>query len=110
MGGLGWGSDCTEPDVKSPDVIDRMRRTGRLAGDVLAQVGAAVAPGVTTDELDEFRHRLSVEADAYPSPLNYNGYKKSLCTSVNEVVRHGIPDSRALRDGDIVKPRRHRLP
>ncbi|MBX3314820.1 MAG: type I methionyl aminopeptidase [Actinobacteria bacterium] len=98
----GGGSDRNEPDVKSADVIDRMRRTGRLAGDVLAAVGAAVAPGVTTDELDELCHRLSVEAGAYPSPLNYNGYKKSLCTSVNEVVCHGIPDSRALRDGDIV--------
>ncbi|HEX2577699.1 MAG TPA: type I methionyl aminopeptidase [Aquihabitans sp.] len=98
----GSGSNRTEPDVKSADVIERMRRTGRLAGDVLAQVGAAVAPGVTTDELDELCHRLTVEAGAYPSPLNYNGYKKSLCTSVNEVICHGIPDSRPLRDGDIV--------
>jgi len=69
---------------------------------VLAQVGAAVAPGVTTDELDELCHTLTIEAGAYPSPLNYNGYKKSLCTSVNEVICHGIPDSRPLRDGDIV--------
>lgn len=98
----GGGSDRGEPDVKSADVIERMRRTGRLAGDVLAQVGAAVAPGVTTDELDELCHTLTIEAGAYPSPLNYNGYKKSLCTSVNEVICHGIPDSRALRDGDIV--------
>jgi methionyl aminopeptidase len=98
----GEGSDRSEADVKSPDVIDRMRRTGRLAGDVLAAVGAAVAPGVTTDELDELCHRLSVEAGAYPSPLNYNGYKKSLCTSINEVICHGIPDARPLRDGDIV--------
>ncbi|MEZ5178047.1 MAG: type I methionyl aminopeptidase [Acidimicrobiales bacterium] len=98
----GGGSNRDEPDVKSADVIDRMRRTGRLAGDVLAQVGAAVAPGVTTDELDELCHTLTIEAGAYPSPLNYNGYKKSLCTSVNEVICHGIPDSRPLRDGDIV--------
>ncbi|MCB0978300.1 MAG: type I methionyl aminopeptidase [Acidimicrobiales bacterium] len=88
--------------MKSDDVIDRLRRTGRLAGDVLAEVGAAVAPGVTTEELDELCHRITVEAGAYPSPLNYNGFPKSLCTSVNEVVCHGIPDSRALRDGDIV--------
>ncbi|QXC62730.1 type I methionyl aminopeptidase [Aquihabitans sp. G128] len=98
----GTGSDRSEADVKSADVIDRMRRTGRLAGDVLAQVGAAVAPGVTTDELDALCHQITVDAGAYPSPLNYNGYKKSLCTSVNEVICHGIPDSRALRDGDIV--------
>ena len=98
----GQGSDRREPDVKSADVIDRMRRTGRLAGDVLAEVGAAVAPGVTTDELDALCHELTIAAGAYPSPLNYNGYKKSLCTSVNEVICHGIPDSRALRDGDIV--------
>jgi methionyl aminopeptidase len=98
----GGGSNRSEPDIKLPDVIDRMRRTGRLAGDVLAKVGEAVAPGVTTDELDELCHQLALDNDAYPSPLNYNGYKKSLCTSVNEVVCHGIPDSRALRDGDIV--------
>ena len=98
----GQGSNRGESDVKSADVIDRMRRTGRLAGDVLAQVGAAVAPGVTTDELDQLCHEITVEAGAYPSPLNYNGYKKSLCTSINEVICHGIPDSRALRDGDIV--------
>jgi len=98
----GGGSNRSEADVKSADVIERMRRTGRLAGDVLAQVGAAVAPGVTTDELDALCHQLTIDAGAYPSPLNYNGYKKSLCTSVNEVICHGIPDSRPLRDGDIV--------
>ena len=91
-----------EPDVKSPDVVERMRRAGRLAARVLQQVGAAVAPDVTTDELDELAHTLIVEAGAYPSPLNYNGFPKSLCTSVNEVICHGIPDDRALRDGDIV--------
>ncbi|CAN5911241.1 type I methionyl aminopeptidase [soil metagenome] len=98
----GEGSHRGEADVKSPEVVERMRRTGRLAGDVLAAVGDAVAPGVTTDELDALCHQLSIEAGAYPSPLNYNGYKKSLCTSVNEVICHGIPDSRPLRDGDIV--------
>jgi len=98
----GRGSDRSEADVKTPEVVDRMRRTGRLAGDVLAQVGAAVAPGVTTDALDALCHEITIEAGAYPSPLNYNGYKKSLCTSVNEVICHGIPDNRPLRDGDIV--------
>jgi methionyl aminopeptidase len=79
-----------------------MRRTGAAAAEVLRAVGEAVAPGVTTDELDELCHRLCVEAGGYPSPLNYGGFPKSLCTSVNEVICHGIPDTRALRDGDIV--------
>ena len=91
-----------EPLVKSPDVIARMRRAGRLAATVLRTVGEAVRPGITTDSLDALAHELITEAGAYPSPLNYHGYPKSLCTSVNEVICHGIPDDRVLRDGDIV--------
>ena len=91
-----------EPLVKSPDVLARMRAAGRLAASVLRSVGEAVAPGVTTDALDELAHTLIVSAGAYPSPLNYHGYPKSLCTSVNEVICHGIPDDRPLADGDIV--------
>src|SRR4051812_15054998 len=98
----GGGSNRREADVKSADVIDRMRRTGREAGDILAEVGAAIVPGITTDELDVICHEACVRRGGYPSPLNYNGYPKSLCTSVNEVICHGIPDSRALQDGDIV--------
>jgi methionyl aminopeptidase len=88
--------------VRSPDVIERMRRAGRAAAEVLQAVGAAVAPGVTTDELDEICHEECIRRGGYPSPLNYNGFPKSLCTSVNEVICHGIPDDRALVDGDIV--------
>jgi methionyl aminopeptidase len=91
-----------EPLVKSPDVIERMRRAGRGAAEVLALTGDAVRPGITTDELDAICHEAIVERGAYPSPLNYNGFPKSLCTSVNEVICHGIPDDRALVDGDIV--------
>ena len=91
-----------ESDVKSAEVIERMRRTGAAAGEVLARVGAAIAPGVTTDELDELCHDACIAAGGYPSPLNYGGFPKSICTSVNEVICHGIPDNRALRDGDIV--------
>ena len=91
-----------EPMVKSPDVLDRMRRAGAVAGEVLALVGKAVVPGITTDELDRLTHEACIERGAYPSPLNYRGYPKSVCTSVNEVICHGIPDDRALRDGDIV--------
>jgi len=91
-----------EPHVKSPDVIARMRRTGRSAAEVLAVTGAAVGPGITSDELDAICHAACIERGGYPSPLNYNGYPKSLCTSVNEVICHGIPDDRPLVDGDIV--------
>jgi methionyl aminopeptidase len=95
-----------EPAVKSPDVIERMRRTGAEAARILALAGAAVRPGTTTDELDRIVHEATVEAGAYPSPLLYGGpdnpFPKSVCTSVNEVICHGIPDDRELVDGDIV--------
>jgi methionyl aminopeptidase len=92
----------SEPMVKSADVVARMRRAGLLAADVLAVTGAAVAPGVTTDELDAVAHQAYLDRGAYPSTLNYHGYPKSICTSVNEVICHGIPDDRPLADGDIV--------
>src|SRR3954454_18366588 len=91
-----------EPRVKSPDVIDRMRRPCKLAAEVLMGTAEAVAPGVTTDELDVIAHDLAIAAGSYPSPLNYSGFPKSICTSVNEVICHGIPDSRKLVSGDIV--------
>lgn len=90
------------PHVRSPEVIERMRAAGRAAAEVLQVVGAAVAPGVTTDELDALCHEEIIKRGGYPSPLNYGGFPKSLCTSVNEVICHGIPDDRPLRDGDIV--------
>src|SRR5690606_29469388 len=92
---------ATSP-VQSPDIIERMRRAGRAAAEVLQIVGAAVAPGVTTDELDAICHEECIRRGGYPSPLNYGGFPKSLCTSVNEVICHGIPDDRPLLDGDIV--------
>jgi methionyl aminopeptidase len=91
-----------EPMVKSPDVIERIRVAGRIAGEVLAVTGRAVAPGVTTDDLDAIAHAAYIERGAFPSTLNYHGYPKSICTSVNEVICHGIPDDRPLQDGDIV--------
>lgn len=87
---------------KSPGQIKRMRRACDAAATVLAEVGAAVRPGITTDELDEICHDATVGLGGYPSPLNYHGFPKSLCTSVNEVICHGIPDDRALDGGDIV--------
>jgi methionyl aminopeptidase len=98
----GEPSARREPLVKPPEVIDAMRKAGALAGEVLDVVGAAVAPGVTTDELDAIAHEAYVERGGYPSPLGYRGFPKSVCTSVNEVICHGIPDDRSLRDGDIV--------
>jgi methionyl aminopeptidase len=91
-----------EPRVKSPEIIERMRTAGRVAAEVLRLAGDAVAVGVTTDEIDAYVHQLTIERGAYPSPLNYNFFPKSVCTSVNEVICHGIPDSSVLRDGDIV--------
>ncbi len=91
-----------EAEVKSTDVIERMRIAGRLAAQALDEVGRHVAPGVTTDELDRIGHEFLCDHGAYPSTLGYRGYPKSLCTSVNEVICHGIPDSTVLRDGDIV--------
>jgi methionyl aminopeptidase len=88
--------------VKGAEVIERLRRAGRLAAEVLRVTAGAIAPGVTTDELDAVCHQSTVDRGAYPSPLNYHGYPKSICTSVNEVICHGIPDSRPLDDGDIV--------
>jgi methionyl aminopeptidase len=87
---------------KTDDVIDRMRRAGSAARRVLKAVAAEIAPGVTTEHLDEVTHETSIAEGGYPSPLNYNGFPKSLCTSINEVICHGIPDDRPLVDGDIV--------
>ena len=89
-------------EVKDAETIERMRDAGRLAAQALQTVGAAVAPGVTTDDLDRIGHEFLLDAGAYPSTLGYRSYPKSMCTSVNEVICHGIPDARALRDGDIV--------
>jgi len=98
----GQPSARTSRSVRTPDEIERMRIAGRLAAEVLIEAGAAVAPGVTTDEIDRLVHEAAIARDSYPSPLNYRGYPKSVCTSVNEVICHGIPDSRKLVDGDIV--------
>jgi methionyl aminopeptidase len=91
-----------ERDVKDPDTIARMRVAGRIAAQALAEVGRRVAPGVTTDELDRVGHEFLIDHGAYPSTLGYRGYPKSLCTSLNEVICHGIPDDTVIADGDIV--------
>jgi methionyl aminopeptidase len=92
----------TGPEVKDEETIARMRVAGRIAAQALQEVGRNVAPGVTHDELDRIGHEFLCDHGAYPSTLGYRGFPKSLCTSANEVVCHGIPDSRVVEDGDIV--------
>ena len=89
-------------DVYSPERVADIRQSSRIAAQALAWVGEHVAPGVTTDELDALGHDFLVSHGAYPSTLGYRGFPKSLCTSVNEVICHGIPDNTVLDDGDIV--------
>lgn len=91
------------PLVQTPETIERMRIAGRLAARAMAEAGKAVEPGVTTDALDEIVHTYLLDHGAYPSTLGYRGFPKSCCTSLNEVVCHGIPDSTVIEDGDLVK-------
>ena len=91
-----------EGDVKDGETIARMRVAGKLAAQALEEVGRHIAPGVTTDFLDKVGHEFLVSHGAYPSTLGYRGYPKSLCTSLNEVICHGIPDDTVVADGDIV--------
>jgi methionyl aminopeptidase len=88
--------------VRDAETIAAMRIACRIAAQALDAVEEAIAPGVTTDELDRVGHEFLIGHGAYPSTLGYRGYPKSLCSSVNEVICHGIPDDRALQDGDIV--------
>jgi len=89
--------------IKTPEEIDKMRVAGRLAAEVLEMIGEHVRPGVTTDELDRLCHDYIVEVQhAIPAPLNYRGFPKSICTSVNHCVCHGIPGNKRLKNGDIV--------
>jgi len=92
----------TGPEVKDAETIERMRVACRLAAQARDLVGEHVRPGVTTDELDRIGHEFLCDHGAYPSTLGYRGFPKSLCSSVNEVICHGIPDSTVVRDGDIV--------
>lgn len=90
------------PEVKDAETIERMRIAGSIAARALNQVAAHIEPGVTTDELDRIGHEFLCDHNAYPSTLGYRGFPKSLCTSINEVICHGIPDSTRLVEGDII--------
>jgi len=90
------------PRVLSPEEQEKLRTVCRLAREVLDIAAAAVRPGITTDAIDAIVHDAIIERNAYPSPLNYRNFPKSVCTSVNEVICHGIPDQRKLQEGDII--------
>jgi methionyl aminopeptidase len=89
--------------IKSAEQQEKMREAGRLAADVLDMIGDYVKPGITTGELDRICHEyITGEQDAIPAPLNYRGFPKSICTSVNNVVCHGIPGDKTLKSGDAI--------
>ncbi|OEV02495.1 type I methionyl aminopeptidase [Streptomyces oceani] len=92
----------TGSEVQSAETIERMRLAGRIAAQAMEEAARHIAPGVTTDRLDEVAHEFMCDHGAYPSTLGYRKFPKSLCSSLNEVICHGIPDSTVLRDGDIV--------
>lgn len=92
----------TRPQIHSPENLVRMKAACTLAAEILNMAGDLVKPGVTTEEIDQAVHKAAIDAGAYPSPLNYGNFPKSVCTSVNECICHGIPDSRPLQEGDIV--------
>jgi len=89
-------------DVKTPEQVQKIRNAGKIAAQAIALVGEACKPGVTTDELDRIGHEFVVSQGAYPSTLGYRGFPKSICSSLNEVICHGIPDDTVLVDGDII--------
>ena len=92
----------TGSDVYSTAEIALIGESGRIAADAITRVGASILPGMTTDQLDAIGHDFLVDHGAYPSTLGYRGFPKSLCSSVNEVICHGIPDDTVLETGDIV--------
>ncbi|OFP35914.1 type I methionyl aminopeptidase [Corynebacterium sp. HMSC071B10] len=91
-----------EPLIQTAETIERMRETSKIAANALAVAGAAVKPGVTTDEIDRVAHEFMCDHGAYPSTLGYRGFEKSCCVSLNEIVCHGIPDTTVIQEGDIV--------
>jgi methionyl aminopeptidase len=92
----------TDPWVQSAEIVERMRLASRIAARAMAEGSKAIAPGVTTDEIDRVVHEYICDHGAYPSTLGYKHFPKSCCTSLNEVICHGIPDSTVIQDGDIV--------
>jgi len=95
-------AEFTGSHIKSADQVEKIRAAGKIAAEAIALVGANAKPGVTTDELDKLAHDYIVSQGAYPSTLGYRGFPKSCCTSINEVICHGIPDDTVLEEGYIM--------
>jgi len=95
-------SNWTGGHVRTQEEIQKIRKAGRIAAQAIALVGEHAKPGVTTDELDRIGHEFLISQNSYPSTLGYRGFPKSLCSSINEVICHGIPDDTLLQDGDIL--------
>lgn len=100
--GLDAPPKYTGEDAYDAETVERIRRAGQLAADCMVAAGELIRPGVSTEELDAFAHEYLTSRGAYPSCLGYRGFPKAICTSINEVICHGIPDSTVLNDGDIV--------
>ncbi|MGA1099982.1 MAG: type I methionyl aminopeptidase, partial [Candidatus Nanopelagicales bacterium] len=88
--------------VQPAEIIEKMRAAGKLAASAVAHTASFIKPGITTDELDKIAHEFICDHGAYPSALDYRGFPKSICTSLNEVICHGIPDSTICQEGDII--------
>ncbi|GAA1107608.1 type I methionyl aminopeptidase [Nesterenkonia jeotgali] len=100
--GLEAPPEYTGEDVYDAATVQKIRRAAQLAADAMVATAELIRPGVTTEELDAYAHQYLTERGAYPSCLSYRGFPKAICTSVNEVICHGIPDSTVLAEGDIV--------
>jgi methionyl aminopeptidase len=95
-------AEWTGGHTKSPEQVEKIRAAGKLAAQAIELAGNSIAPGMTTNDLDEIVHEFLIENGAYPSTLGYRGFPKSCCTSVNEIICHGIPDDLEIQEGDIV--------
>jgi len=95
-------SKFTGSNIKTPEQIEKIRHSGKIAAQAIELVGQNAKPGITSDELDKLAHKFLIDNGAYPSTLGYRGYPKSICSSLNEVICHGIPDDTVLEDGDIL--------
>lgn len=100
--GKATPSKFTGSNIKTAEQIEKIRHSGKIAAQAIELVGQNARPGITTDELDKIAHNFLIENGAYPSTLGYRGYPKSICSSLNEVICHGIPDDTVLEDGDIL--------
>lgn len=100
--GKAMPTKFTGSNIKTQEQIEKIRHSGKIAAQAIELVGQHAKPGITTDELDKIAHKFLIDNGAYPSTLGYRGYPKSICSSLNEVICHGIPDDTVLEDGDIL--------